>query len=293
MSPSTLFDKVWKAHEVLPETADTPAVLYIDLHLIHEVTSPQAFSVLKALRLPVRRPDRTLATMDHSTPTVSDQVFGKVPIRVDAAAKQVRQLEQNAAEFGVELFGMSRRAARHRARHQPGARRQPARHDHRVRRQPHEHARSFRRPRLRHRQHRGRPRVRDPVPAAAQTENLRRQCRGQAAGRGHRQGPDSRDHRQDRRVRRNRACVRVSRLDHSGALHGRAHDDLQYVDRGRRTRRNDCAGRDHVCIPRGQAARARRLPTGRPASRAGKDSRAIRARRSTPRWTSMRHRSSR
>src|SRR6267154_2476902 len=102
----TLFDKVWAAHEVVAETPDTPAVLYIDLHLIHEVTSPQAFSVLKSLGLPVRRPDRTLATMDHSTPTSTDQVFGKVPIKVDAAAKQVRQLEQNAAEFGVELFGM-------------------------------------------------------------------------------------------------------------------------------------------------------------------------------------------
>src|ERR1700733_7651305 len=102
----TLFDKVWAAHEVVAETADTPAVLYIDLHLIHEVTSPQAFSVLKGLGLPVRRPDRTLATMDHSIPTSTDQVFGKVPIKVDAAAKQVRQLEQNAAEFGVELFGM-------------------------------------------------------------------------------------------------------------------------------------------------------------------------------------------
>jgi len=106
MSARTLFDKVWDAHEVVAETADTPAVLYIDLHLIHEVTSPQAFSVLKGLGLPVRRPDRTLATMDHSTPTSTEQVFGKVPIRVDAAAKQVRQLEQNAAEFGVELFGM-------------------------------------------------------------------------------------------------------------------------------------------------------------------------------------------
>ncbi len=102
----TLFDKVWAAHVVVAETPDTPAVLYIDLHLIHEVTSPQAFSVLKGLGLPVRRPDRTLATMDHSTPTSSDQVFGGVPIKVDAAAKQVRQLEQNAAEFGVELFGM-------------------------------------------------------------------------------------------------------------------------------------------------------------------------------------------
>src|SRR5271170_6645920 len=107
MSARTLFDKVWTAHEVAAETADTPAVLYIDLHLIHEVTSPQAFSVLRSLGLPVRRPDRTLATMDHSIPTSSDQVFGKVPIRLDAAAKQVRQLEQNAADFGVELFGMS------------------------------------------------------------------------------------------------------------------------------------------------------------------------------------------
>ena len=106
MTPSTLFEKVWQAHEVVAETADTPAVLYIDLHLVHEVTSPQAFSVLRSLELPVRRPDRTLATMDHSTPTTSDQVFGRVPIRVDAAAKQVRQLEQNAAEFGMELFGL-------------------------------------------------------------------------------------------------------------------------------------------------------------------------------------------
>jgi 3-isopropylmalate/(R)-2-methylmalate dehydratase large subunit len=102
----TLFDKVWTAHEVVAETAETPAVLYIDLHLIHEVTSPQAFSTLKRLGLPVRRPDRTLATMDHSTPTSTEQVFGNVPIKVDAAARQVRQLEQNAAEFGVELFGM-------------------------------------------------------------------------------------------------------------------------------------------------------------------------------------------
>jgi 3-isopropylmalate/(R)-2-methylmalate dehydratase large subunit len=115
MAASTLFDKVWKAHEVVPETAATPAVLYIDLHLVHEVTSPQAFSMLRSSKLPVRRPDRTLATMDHSTPTTTEQVFGNVPIKVDAAARQVRQLEENAAEFGVELFGMrdSRRGIVH------------------------------------------------------------------------------------------------------------------------------------------------------------------------------------
>jgi 3-isopropylmalate/(R)-2-methylmalate dehydratase large subunit len=106
MTARTLFDRIWAAHEVVPETAETPAVLYIDLHLIHEVTSPQAFTVLRSLGLPVRRPDRTLGTMDHSTPTSSDQVFGNVPIKVDAAAKQVRQLEQNTADFGIELFAM-------------------------------------------------------------------------------------------------------------------------------------------------------------------------------------------
>jgi 3-isopropylmalate/(R)-2-methylmalate dehydratase large subunit len=101
-----MFEKVWAAHEVVAETPDTPAILYIDLHLIHEVTSPQAFALLQAHGLPVRRPDRTLATMDHSTPTRTEQIFGDVPIKVDAAAKQVRQLEQNAANFGVELFGL-------------------------------------------------------------------------------------------------------------------------------------------------------------------------------------------
>jgi 3-isopropylmalate/(R)-2-methylmalate dehydratase large subunit len=106
MAARTLFDKVWAAHEVVAETPDTPAVLYVDLHLAHEVTTPQAFSTLRSLGLRVRRPDRTLATMDHSTPTQTEQVFGSVPIKVDAAARQVRQLEQNAAEFGIELFGM-------------------------------------------------------------------------------------------------------------------------------------------------------------------------------------------
>ena len=106
MAASTLFDKVWSAHEVVAESPDTPAVLYIDLHLVHEVTTPQAFSMLRRHGLPVRRPDRTLATMDHSTPTQSAQVFGSVPIKVDAAARQVRQMEENAAEFGIELFGM-------------------------------------------------------------------------------------------------------------------------------------------------------------------------------------------
>jgi 3-isopropylmalate/(R)-2-methylmalate dehydratase large subunit len=105
-APQTLFDKVWQRHEVAAETTATPAVLYIDLHLVHEVTSPQAFAVLRERGLPVRRPDRTLATMDHSTPTQTAQVFGGAPIAIDSAARQVAQLERNCADFGVELLAM-------------------------------------------------------------------------------------------------------------------------------------------------------------------------------------------
>jgi 3-isopropylmalate/(R)-2-methylmalate dehydratase large subunit len=101
-----MFEKVWDQHQVTAESADTPAVLYIDLHLIHEVTSPQAFSVLRERGLPVRRPDLTLATMDHSTPTRTEQVFGGMPITIDSAARQVRELEKNCAAFGVELLGL-------------------------------------------------------------------------------------------------------------------------------------------------------------------------------------------
>jgi 3-isopropylmalate/(R)-2-methylmalate dehydratase large subunit len=107
MTAKTLFEKIWERHEVVSETADTPAVLYIDLHLTHEVTSPQAFTVLRERGLRVRRPDRTLATMDHSTPTDTAQVFGGVPIRLESAARQIRQLEANCAEFGVELLGLT------------------------------------------------------------------------------------------------------------------------------------------------------------------------------------------
>jgi 3-isopropylmalate/(R)-2-methylmalate dehydratase large subunit len=106
MTAKTLFQKVWERHEVVPETPDTPAVLYVDLHLTHEVTSPQAFSVLRERGLKVRCPERTLVTMDHSTPTDRAQIFGGVPISLESAAKQIRQLELNCAEFGLDLIGL-------------------------------------------------------------------------------------------------------------------------------------------------------------------------------------------
>jgi 3-isopropylmalate/(R)-2-methylmalate dehydratase large subunit len=106
MKAKTLFEKVWEQHEVAPETADTPAVLYIDLHLIHEVTTPQAFAQLRSQGLAVRRPDRTLATLDHSTPTDPAEVFGRVPIKVESAGRQVKEMEKNCREFGIELLGL-------------------------------------------------------------------------------------------------------------------------------------------------------------------------------------------
>lgn len=103
-SPKTLFEKVWDAHLVTPETADTPAVLYIDLHLTHEVTSPQSFTLLREKGLPVRRTDLTFATMDHSTPTDTAQVFGGVPIQFAPAAAQVAAFDKNCADFNVPLL---------------------------------------------------------------------------------------------------------------------------------------------------------------------------------------------
>ncbi|WP_394002077.1 3-isopropylmalate dehydratase large subunit [Luteimonas sp. WGS1318] len=105
--PKTLFDKLWDAHVVVPESDAAPAMLYIDLHLIHEVTSPQAFTALRERGLAPRRPDRTKATMDHSTPTLPADADGRLPYANDAARAQVDMLAANCAEFGIELFDMA------------------------------------------------------------------------------------------------------------------------------------------------------------------------------------------
>jgi 3-isopropylmalate/(R)-2-methylmalate dehydratase large subunit len=98
--PQTLFEKVWNRHVVAQE-ADSPAVLYIDLHLVHEVTSPQAFDGLRKRELGVRRPDRTFATVDHSIPTLDPSIAMK---DLQAAA-QIQMLEANASQFSIRLYG--------------------------------------------------------------------------------------------------------------------------------------------------------------------------------------------
>lgn len=97
----TLFEKVWQKHVVAQEP-HAPAVLYIDLHLVHEVTSPQAFSGLRSKGLKVRRPERTVATMDHSTPTLGLSLS----LVDDMAAKQIRQFQDNCQDFGIRLYDM-------------------------------------------------------------------------------------------------------------------------------------------------------------------------------------------
>lgn len=102
----TLFDKLWDAHVVVPETDAAPAVLYIDLHLIHEVTSPQAFTELRVRELSPRRPDRTKATMDHSTPTTPAGADGRYAYFTPASEAQVDTLSRNCDAFGIELFDL-------------------------------------------------------------------------------------------------------------------------------------------------------------------------------------------
>ncbi|MCU0483437.1 MAG: 3-isopropylmalate dehydratase large subunit, partial [Chloroflexi bacterium] len=100
-NPRTLVDKIWDDH-VIAQDEGAPAILAIDLHLVHEVTSPQAFAGLRARGLRVRRPERTVATADHSTPTTARDL----PILDLLAAAQVRRLEENCAEFGVPIHAL-------------------------------------------------------------------------------------------------------------------------------------------------------------------------------------------
>ena len=105
MTARTLFDKVWEAHSVPVDDDGGPALLYIDLHLVHEVTSPQAFEALRIAGRTVRRPAQTVATMDHNVPTI-DQL---APIKDPVSAAQVEALRRNCADFGIACYGVGHR----------------------------------------------------------------------------------------------------------------------------------------------------------------------------------------
>lgn len=105
MTGKTLYDKIWDAHLVDQDAATGEALIYIDLHLIHEVTTPQAFAGLKVAGRKVRRPELTLAVADHNTPT-ENQAAGLAGVRDEAARAQLTALSENVAEHGIEFFPM-------------------------------------------------------------------------------------------------------------------------------------------------------------------------------------------
>src|SRR5438309_5658699 len=96
--PSTLFDKIWATHEV------APGLIYVDLHMVHEVTSPQAFDALRLAGREVRRPDRTLATADHNVPTDGSKVAAQIADHLSRV--QVETLERNCEEFGIPVYSI-------------------------------------------------------------------------------------------------------------------------------------------------------------------------------------------
>ena len=227
----TLAEKVWEQH-VVRRAEGEPDLLYIDLHLIHEVTSPQAFDGLRMAGRPVRRPDLTIATEDHNVPTVRRQ-----PIADPVSRVQVETLRKNCAEFGVRLHpmgdagqGMVHIIGPQFGLTQPGMTivcgdSHTSTHG------------AFGAHRVRHRHLRGGARAGHPDAARLPAEDHGHRGLRRAAPRRHRQGPDSGDHRPDRHRRRPGLHRRIPRRGHPRALHGGPDDRLQHVHRGGRPRR--------------------------------------------------------
>ena len=224
-----LFDKVWDRHVVASPEGE-PALLYIDLHLVHEVTSPQAFEGLKLAGRRVRRPDLTVATMDHDVPTIG---LDK-PIADPLAAAQIARLKENCAEHGVTLYalGSAQQGIVHVIGPQLGLT-QPGMTvvcgDSHTSTHGAFGALAF-------------GIGTSEVEHVLATQTLRQSKpegdgghgRRRAAGRVHGQGPGARHHPGARRGRRCRVGDRVPRRRDPRAVHGRPDDGLQHVDRGRR-----------------------------------------------------------
>ena len=215
--PQTLSEKVWEQH-VVHRADGEPDLLYIDLHLVHEVTSPQAFDGLRMNGRGVRRPELTVATMDHNVPTIGLELGITDPI----SRKQIETLADELRGVRHPPLRHGRSGPGHRARHRPRAGPDPAGHDDRLRRQPHVDARRVRSARVRHRHERGRARPRDPDPPPAAPGHDGDHRRGRPARRCHREGRRPVDHRPDRHRRRDRLGHRVPRVGRSGRSRWRA-----------------------------------------------------------------------
>ena len=257
--PTTLAEKVWDRH-VVHSGADEPDLLYIDLHLVHEVTSPQAFDGLRLNGRTVRRPDLTIATEDHNVPTEHiDQ-----PIADPISRTQIETLRAQLRRVRHPPLPDGRPGPGHRPRHRARAGPHAAGHDDRVRRQPHV-APTARSARWRSASARAR----------SSTCSPRRRCR--RPGRSRWRSPSTAScprgrpprtsswrHRAHRHGRRHRPRHRVPGLGHPRALDGRPDDGVQHVDRGRRQGRPHRSRRHDLRLPRGARARpqGRRLGAG-------------------------------
>ncbi len=247
------------------EEPGEPALLYIDLHLVHEVTSPQAFEGLRLAGRGCAGPTCTLATVDHNVPTTPAAAS---PTR--SAERRSRRSSATARSSGSPLYSLGSRRPGDRPRDRPGARPHAAGDDDRLRRQPHLDARRVRRARVRHRHHRGRARARDPDAAAAQPEDDARRASRAIGRRRHRQGPDPR--------RRSARSASTAASATSSSTPGAAIRALSMEGRmticnmsieGGAPRGHDRARRDDVRLPRGPPARAAGRRLGRARSSAG------------------------
>ena len=270
--PRTMYDKIWDDH-IVEGTSDGTALLYIDRHLVHEVTSPQAFEGLSQAGRPVRRPDCTLVTVDHNVPTFSRKKFKSIESFIEN--EQSRQQVSNPAlppraltlrpppeptpspvpgdgdrkeraELQPRVLWHGGQAAGHRAHHRARAGLHPPRHHVRVRRLAHGDARRLWRAGVWHRHVGGGARARHLDAQPEEGAQHARAGRRRALARRHLQGRRAahlRDHRHSRRHRRHH---RVRRLGDPLAVDGGAHVHLQHGHRGGRARRADRAGRHHL-----------------------------------------------
>ncbi len=255
----TLFEKVWEQHVVV-EPEGEPTLLYIDLQLLHEVTSPQAFEGLRLAGRKVRRPDRCIATVDHNVPTT---IEGRLNIVDQIAATQIATLRKNCAEFGIELYDVDSREQgivhvigpelgmtkpgmtivcgdSHTSTHGAfgalafGIGTSEVEHVLATQTLPQSKPKTFR------------------IAVEGELPQGR-----------HGEGHHSRHHRADRHGRRDGLRDRVRRLGDSRALDGRPHDGLQHEHRGRRARGHDRSRRNDLRLPEGPPLLAERRGVGR------------------------------
>ena len=252
-TPRTLFEKVWQQHLVV-SPANEPSILYIDLHLVHEVTSPQAFDGLRMAGRKLRRPDRTVATVDHNVPTSSVQ--DRLHIVDQIASKQIEALRKNCAEFGVELYdvqspeqgivhiigpelGLTKPGMTivcgdsHTSTHGAfgalafGIGTSEVEHVMATQTLPQDKPKTFR------------ISVEGELPVGVTAKDIVLHIIGE-----------------DWHCGCDRICGRVCRGGDSRAVDGRPHDDLQHEHRGRSAGRDDRAGSDDVFVPDGAAVLA-------------------------------------